>query len=68
MASLTEEFNCNEVNDSSDDYGLRIAALFAILAVSAIGGSLPWICRTTRLRESLASNPWATVEDQSALS
>lgn len=40
---------CALSDDFETDYSLRIAALFAILATSFVGGSLPLISRSKRL-------------------
>ena len=41
--------DCSLVNQDSTDYNLRIAALFAILGASTIGGCLPLITRRAKL-------------------
>lgn len=43
--------DCSIINEDSSDYGLRIAALFAILGASTIGGCLPLITRRAKLGE-----------------
>lgn len=50
---FTETLCCHRGTDGTQHYALRIAALFAILGSSAIGGILPWICRALRLGELL---------------
>lgn len=41
--------DCSVVNQDSTDYNLRVAALFAILGASIIGGCLPLITRRAKL-------------------
>lgn len=43
--------DCSVINQDSTDYSLRIAALFAILGASTIGGCLPLITRRAKLGE-----------------
>lgn len=52
----TETFDCGAEADGDADYGLRIAALFAILVVSFIGASLPWVFQSSKLRR-VSFNP-----------
>lgn len=53
--TFTVTYDCNEAANADSNYGLRVAALFAILAVSTLGGILPWLCRTINLRKLLAA-------------
>lgn len=41
--------DCSLLNEDNNNYGLRIAALFAILGASTIGGCLPLITRRAKL-------------------
>ena len=51
MSTIEESFDCDDIAGDSGDYGLRIGALFAIMGVSLIGGALPWLCKSSRLRK-----------------
>ncbi len=46
--------DCSVLNADSREYNLRIAALFAILGASTIGGCLPIVTRRAKLGESRA--------------
>ena len=41
--------DCSLLNEDNSNYNLRIAALFAILGASTIGGCLPLITRRAKL-------------------